>query len=305
MMTKQKLFVSDFINNGIKGHQNYEFVDVAINDDNRLFLDPILIQFSTSTWCQSANKSIQSFFDKFYQAYSLHDKTQERELLSHAREQNGTRFGYGKGNNGKGHTAEGLMQTFNPLEGLIQKIKSINRPVDLAILLPKFAEDGLSDLLTNILHKNLNEYTTQQLRKYGIRPNSTTQFWYWEPSLLKWKIKSAPSYTINNQELLLVPKEIVRVRYLFSIRQYFTRIILTRYQKQSYRNGMKKLSKQDILASLRSNTPNWIYETVKKHTEKSPSFLAEYHIMLPQFYRDRQMSSQELNSLLDTKIYGN
>lgn len=97
MMTKQKLFVSDFINNGIKGHQNYEFVDVAINDDNRLFLDPILIEFSTSTWCQSANKSIQSFFDKFYQAYSLHDKTQERELLSHAREQNGTRFGYGKG----------------------------------------------------------------------------------------------------------------------------------------------------------------------------------------------------------------
>lgn len=61
-MTKQKLFVSDFINNGIKGHQNYEFVDVAINDDNRLFLDPILIEFSTSTWCQSANKSIQSFF---------------------------------------------------------------------------------------------------------------------------------------------------------------------------------------------------------------------------------------------------
>lgn len=64
-MTKQKLFVSDFINNGIKGHQNYEFVDVAINDDNRLFLDPILIEFSTSTWCQSANKSIQSFSTNF------------------------------------------------------------------------------------------------------------------------------------------------------------------------------------------------------------------------------------------------
>ena len=63
-MTKQKLFVSDFINNGIKGHQNYEFVDVAIKDDNRI-LDPILIEFSTSTGVNLLIKVFNLFSTNF------------------------------------------------------------------------------------------------------------------------------------------------------------------------------------------------------------------------------------------------
>ena len=37
-----KKYVSDYLNKGIKGHFNYEFVDVIVNDDNLLFIDPIL-----------------------------------------------------------------------------------------------------------------------------------------------------------------------------------------------------------------------------------------------------------------------
>ena len=30
-----KKHVSDYWNNGIKGHSNYDFVDVVVNDDNK------------------------------------------------------------------------------------------------------------------------------------------------------------------------------------------------------------------------------------------------------------------------------
>ena len=42
-MCYMKKYVSDYLNKGVKGHFNYDFVDVIVNDDNLLFIDPMLI----------------------------------------------------------------------------------------------------------------------------------------------------------------------------------------------------------------------------------------------------------------------
>ena len=96
--------------------------------------------------------------------------------MLHAREQNATHLGYGSGNNGKGNTAKGVLDLFKPLEHLITKIPIIKKEVDLVVLLPGFAEDGLSDLLTNILHKHLNDYTLEQMKKYGMKSVKMKKF---------------------------------------------------------------------------------------------------------------------------------
>ncbi len=36
---------------------------------------------------------------------------------------------------------------------------SLKKEEDLPLLIPDFAEDGMSDLLTNILHEQLNKFT--------------------------------------------------------------------------------------------------------------------------------------------------
>lgn len=87
-------FISDYFNNGLKGHYNYNFVDVAVNDDNLLFIDPVLIELAKDQWCNDANATIQSFFDEFYEAYRNNDVQRKIVLLSHAGEQNGTRLGF-------------------------------------------------------------------------------------------------------------------------------------------------------------------------------------------------------------------
>lgn len=68
-MCYMKKYVSDYLNKGIKGHFNYEFVDVIVNDDNLLFIDPILIETSGDQWSKDAKALIQSFFDAFFEAY--------------------------------------------------------------------------------------------------------------------------------------------------------------------------------------------------------------------------------------------
>jgi len=165
----EKYHISDYWNKGIKGHFNYDFVDIVVNDDNLLFIDPILLTSADDEWSQEAGRVVKSFFDTFYEIYRNEDKEKKFELLSHAREQNGTRLGYGCGNNGRGNTAQGLLEIFSPLEYLLKEILTVNKAEDLPVLLPNFADDGLSDLLTNILHEQLNKFTLLQLNKYGIK----------------------------------------------------------------------------------------------------------------------------------------
>ena len=171
-------------------------------------------------------------------------------MLSHAKEENATRLGYGRGNNGKGNTADGLMEIFKPLEQLVKNINTIKTPVDLTILTPGFAEDRLSDLLTNILHEKLNAFTVSQLKKYGIECNTIRRFWTWNMMGSKWAEVEKPSYSIDGQEILLVPKWIVRNRYLFNINQFFSKIILERYQenlRDPYGKTPSKIETQRIL----------------------------------------------------------
>lgn len=286
--------------NSVKGHGNHEFVDVAINSDNLLFIDPVLIQNNDDEWSIESNKLIQSFFDVFYEAYRQSDDIGKRKLLSHAGEQNGTRLGYGRGDNGKGNTAQGLLKIFSPLEKYIFNISTIGRAEDLHILIPNFAEDGLSDLLTNILHDVLNQFTLYQMAKYGIKSNAFLKFWKWDG---KWIEVERPAYCVEGKELLVVPKKMVRKKYLFSVHQYFHRIIIERIRKDGgYMDNGKPISKREIIKMMRGAGDHWEYEDAISYTQKQDDALREYHEKLPLFYKGNGGFMEDHD--LDGYIYG-
>ena len=298
-----KIYVSDYLNQGIKGHANYDFLDVVVNDDNCLFIDPILIEMADDDWCKEANLLIQSFFNKFYEAYRSGSIVKKKDVLAHSREQNGTRLGYGNGRNGKGNTAQGLLHDFRPLERLISKITTIDKAEDLPVFIPGFAEDGLSDMITNILHDHLNQFTTQQLTKFGISNNSEKQFWTWNRTEERWVKVNRPCYRIDGRELLLVPKNIVRKKYLFNTHQYFTRIILERMREDGC--GIidgKLIPKKDIVAGKRNSDKHWEYDEVISYTTKCNDALEEYHKKLPSFYAYRNLHMKD--DEIDEYLYG-
>ncbi|MBS6160174.1 MAG: hypothetical protein KIC52_02820 [Firmicutes bacterium] len=282
----KKIFVSDVWNINNSGHENLDFVDVALNKDNLLFIDPCLIENWDIAWAKKAMCTINSFFSEFYSAYRDNDRLLKHSLLSHAREQNATRLGYGRGDNGKGNTPEGLMNDFRPLESLIHKIDTIGIPQDLTVLIPGFAEDGFSDLLTNIIHSELNDFTLTQMNKYNIAPNSTTTFYSWDSSLQNWVQVESPCYRYGKDELLLVPKQIVRKNYLFGIGQYFERIILERKQAEdNWRDDKgKPIPKREIAKNLRTDDEHWQYKYAIDYSQKHMDALEEYHRKLPSYY---------------------
>lgn len=296
-----RVHVSNYLNHGIKGHTNYEFVDVVVNDDNRLFIDPILIETANNRWCIEANAIVQSFFNKFFETYEQGDPTEKAKILAHAREQNGTRLGYGNGHNGKGNTAQGLICVFKPLEQLILDVRTMHKAEDLPVLIPGFAEDGLSDMLTNILHNHLNQFTFQELSKYGIKSNSKISFSTWNRLTDCWEKVDRPCYCVDGRELLLVPKNIVRKNYLFKTHQYFNRIILERMREEGYytKDG-KLIPKKEIVAAKRFSAPHWEYAETITYTTQHNDALEEYHKKLPKFYADNgnAMRDSELDSFL-------
>lgn len=300
----KKRYISDIWKLKEKGHENFEFVDIAVNDDNLLFIDPCLIEGWNNEWAIKATKHISAYFDKLFKAYNTGCKKNIKHLLSHAGEQNATRLGYGRGDNGKGNTADGLMEIFQPLEQLIVSIKTVGKAEDLPLLIPGFAEDGMSDLLTNILHGCLNDFTMEQMRKYGVLSNGTKEFYTWDLITNEWKSVKKAVYFVEGKELLLVPKQIVRKRYLFGVNQYFTRIILERMiDEGGYRDAEgKSIPKKDIVKSKRYSGEHWKYDEVIRYTVENNDALDEYHHKLPGFYREygKPMTDEEL----DFWIYG-
>ena len=300
----KKEYISDVWKLKQKGHKNFEFVDVVVNDDNLLFIDPCLIKRWNNAWAIKAMKHINSYFDNLFKAYNTCNRKDMKCLLSHAGEQNATRFGYGNGDNGKGNTAGGLLEIFQPLEHLISSIRTIGKAEDLPLLIPGFAEDGMSDLLTNILHECLNEFTMEQMHKYGILSNGTKTFYTWDMHAGEWKKVEKPVYFVNGKELLLVPKNIVRKNYLFGVSQYFTRIILERMiDEGGYRDADgKAIPKKEIVKSKRYSGEHWQYDEAIKYTVENNDALDEYHRKLPGFYMEhgKPMTDEEL----DFVIYG-
>ena len=302
----KKKHISEYWNKANLGHYRYNFVDVVVNDDNLLFIDPILLELANDEWCRHASKIVQSFFDTFYEAYRTRNSQCKKVLLSHASEQNGTRLGYGHGDNGKGNTLTGLLDIFSPLEVLLEDIPNMKKAEDLTLMLPKFAEDGLSDLLTNVLHDQLNEFTLCQLARYGIKSNSAKSFWTWEPTTVSWKMVQRPSYCIEGKEFLAVPKQIVRKKYLYSTGQYFNRIILERMRTEGqFMDAGKPLSKKDIIKSKSYSGEHWKYDEVVSYTKKNNDALDEYHQKSPLFYWENggAMTDQELDILLYGKVF--
>jgi hypothetical protein len=290
------MYVSEYLKLSVKGHSNFDFVDVFLNDDNRLFIDPYLIERSTDDWSQQALIAINTFFDKLFEELKSGNMLTSG-LFDHAHEQNATKLGYGNGHNGKGKTPDGLMESLKKLCILVEEIPTISRAQDIPVLVEGFAEDCMSDLLTNILYEKLWLFTAQQMKKYGREADDYSVFVAWDIGKCKWVKFEHPCWLHNGREILLVPKWIIRKNYLFNVHQYLMRIIIERMKNEE---GKRDLSKKSIRANIARSSEHWEYEEVIEYTKEHPDALEEYHFRLPQFYNQAGgcMTEGELDEVI-------
>lgn len=225
----------------INGHRDISFVDIDIRDDTPLYLDPYVIQALESKFCIQAKNVINIFFSEVITACQVHDKNRIRELLMYASEPNETNLGMKTLSDfGKGTTADELMSIFIKFYNTVRNNEHIkSNPLALCMYIKNFDKDKMSDLVTNIIRKQLSDFTIKQCRmlRLPLTENKISKGYYWDEKELIWKELFDYTLCIDGKQFLLVPKEIVRKRYVFNVECFIKQYILKNLQNEHLANN--------------------------------------------------------------------
>ncbi len=296
--------ITELLCPGIKGHKYIDFIDVDTNSDSRLFIDPYLIAVSDDLWCKNSQSCIESFFKALCNIHrNKLPYSAKRCFFNHCHEVNATKTGYGNGSNGKAKTADGMILIFSQLTQFMDKKIPISQIRDLPLLLDGFDKDCLSDLLTNVLFKNLMDFTIRQCEKYQYPlSDAPAGYFYWDPDKENWQEYRGKCLLIDGELILLLPKKIMRQRYYFGVENYFNQIIIPFLQEEDsivdntgkiYRPSKKETRKKHIENSS-------VRQFTLDQTVKHPEFLDAYHNFLPRNYKYKALDDSELDEI----IYG-
>ena len=189
-----------------------DFVNIDLDIDTPLYIDPFLIANSNSPWAINADKTIKNFFNTFKSLMLEHDYDKVYELFSYMSEPKETCLGVSKTGtkNGRG------VGEFNTKEIVDWIINSnaiernlINNIEDLILFVDNIDRDKLSDMTTNIIRKELIEYTKAQCELWGVKLIESETLPFWSATNGYWGYTDEDLLLIDGSNILLVPKAIV------------------------------------------------------------------------------------------------
>ena len=288
----------------VSGHKDIDFVDINLDRDTRLFLDPCLIECGKDALSQACNATIADYFGKLFTVIESGDESAILTHLAHLGERNEARLGYGNGRNGKAKTAYGMKETLSDLNALIQSGIPFTRAIDIPLLMPGFAEDCMSDMLMNILYKHLSEYTIEQCRKYGYpTTRASKRRYYWNGQEHKWAVYEGESLVVDGEVVLLIPKVYVCKRFYYSTAHFFLSKIapMLQLRDKSVVNGKDIKPNKQIVRRNECILHGTLLQATRAHVKINQRLLVEYHQDIPGSYSGRCLSNEEL----DWFVYNN
>lgn len=196
------------------GVESADFYNVDFLNDNPRYLNPYYISILKGPLAKQASETALDFFKTVKRLVS-EGKIDEAErcFSGYLSEPAETCLGMTKnGTNGKGiNKLAGSVFNYifidNP--GLDREINSIE---DIQLFTHHISYDRVSDIFSNIIRKDLMDYTERQCRMYGIPMQQMPSKMFWDKELHKWRSIIAPHYICerDGKMKLLVPKLFIR-----------------------------------------------------------------------------------------------
>jgi len=190
-----------------------DFVDVDLETDTPLFIDPYVLATRRDELSLQCADAVSSFFQELVTSIRAGDSRRAQLLLSHLHEPNETCLGLSTGApSGRGVGGLQSSQLFSALSrstavqtGFVQDL------ADCELVVDGIGPDKISDITTNLIRRQLIEYTKAQCAAHGIVLTSTYPSGsMWNPQALAWENSYVQLPVVNDRRLLLVPKFIVR-----------------------------------------------------------------------------------------------
>lgn len=297
------MYISEKLGFAITGHQDIDFVDINLDTDTELYIDPTLIDGLPTSWCSKTKRILSDFFEQVFDCCKTKNYSKLHELVAFGKEPNETKLGLSiEQSQGKGSKPESLYEIFGSVANqcLIEK-GIIEKPSELCVFVNNFAEDRMSDLVTNIIRGQLYNFTVQQCEKHSIPVSvlKCTMGQYWDVSSKQWRPLVGNPLVIDGRKILLVPKIIVRKKFIISVSQYIQKHVLT--YRQSYH-----LEKRTGLSHRRYDkkkgyyyvapTKKEVYEhEVKGQDHKSfARDFAEQNLHIANGFRNKQVTERNI-----------
>lgn len=219
---------------GLSGTQGtFEFIDVDVERDTPLFIDPAVIASIGSPWTSACGAAIQGFFQAVLDEIVAGNASNAKNLLSYLGEENATHLGYSRHSRGSG-VGVGLAERFyNELAGSSAVASGLITDIeDTALLVEGVREDRISDVVTNIIRNRLAEFTQMTALFHGIPLEKNVAIGpYWDTARASWMVQPFDLPVTARGPLLLVPKSIVR-RSLFINPDVYYRYFVLEYFRQ-------------------------------------------------------------------------
>ncbi|ELN6934333.1 hypothetical protein RZY48_003814 [Vibrio navarrensis] len=254
-----------------------DFVDVKLDTDIRVFLDPSSIKALHSTWGNELSSLLQTFFQSVLSNIHSGNHAKAQALLSSLNERNEFHLGYSNGKSrGHGFGKESAKIVWNALtkskaaqSGLIKDLE------DTALMIRGIGTDMISDAVCNILRGPLIKYTQDVCTYYGIPLTpSVPSGPIWNPEKEVWEDSYVSLPMTNEGKVILVPKILVRHRLGFDAGEYYRHYLLPQMQwehlkansslVQTLKSGSKYVTKKSLIEKYGSGKLSVVEQTLSR-----------------------------------------
>ena len=258
-----------------------DFVDVFIDEDTALFIDPYVFKVRDDVWSVECNNLIVDFFDTVVQSIRSQNHHYAKSLLNRLSEPKETHLGMGCGTvAGKGVSGKQAVDLYDKLkDSKAVRTGHLKDLLDCELMIAGIGFDKISDITTNIIREKLIEYTQAQCKLYNIPMRETPSGKIWSPVEKRWL---NGHYTLlpvpNGKKVVLVPKYAVVLRPSLSSQELYNHEIVEFIQAEHLaamsslvevlKNGKRRVTKKSIkeLPEYRMSK-EFIYNFCNKHPE--------------------------------------
>jgi len=267
-----------------KSQSELDFVDVFLNTDAPLFIDPYAVSKRIDGWSVECHNKIVRFFQGLVDAIRANDENAARSMLTHLNESNDTRLGLSLGMpQGRGVSGKQASDLYDRLcDSSAVRTGFLRDLSDCELIVPGISRDKISDITTNIIKYNLIQYTLHQcfLHNITIDGNISSGF-YWDEDAQEWTNDFFPLPSYNDNRIVLVPKVIARYDFSYDHQEYYNHYVLNFLQAEhlsantslvrTLKKGTRKVYKKDLKEEYPCSK-EFLYKFSREH----PEVLAEY-----------------------------
>lgn len=271
-----------------KSQAQLDFVDIDLDQDKHLFIDPYAFSQANDAWSVLCHDSVVSFFQAVLDAIKRNDEVRGRAILDNLGEPSETCLGLSAGGtDGNGVGRVQADQLFDRLkESTAAQTGVLEELSDCELFIPGIGPDKISDITTNIIRRHLIQYTQTQCELHRVPlEDGIASGMLWDSQSEKWVNRYETLPVINGKKVLLVPKASVRWSLTFSHSRFYNDFVLTFLQTEhlqqntalveTLKNGRRRVTKQ----SLKERHP-LAKDYLAAFSDRNPAVLESYKKLL-------------------------